>query len=75
MKQARHATEQAIHELLSSNAEWACFRNAVPMIGHIQKAAMYDREFRSYQNKYPAEAGQAFRALAQELLDRIGLSR
>lgn len=75
MKNLRNETENTIHELLAASPDWACFRDAVPWIAHIQKAALYMHDHRSYQNKYPAEAGRALRGLAAEFLERVGLPR
>jgi chromosome partitioning protein len=71
MKQAGSETDEMIHELLLANREMACFPDAVPMIQHIQKAALCSIEPRSFQNKYPGEAGRALRAIAADLLQRI----
>ena len=75
MKNLRNETEQNIHEILAASPGWACFRDAIPWISHIQKAALYMPEKRSYQNKYPAEAGLALKGLATDLLDRVGMLR
>jgi chromosome partitioning protein len=71
MKQAGSQTDEMIHELLLANREMACFPDAVPMIQHIQKSALCSIEARSYQNKYPGEAGRALRIIAAELLQRV----
>ncbi len=71
MKQAGSETDEMIHELLLGNREMACFPDAVPMIQHIQKSAVCSIEPRSFQNKYPGEAGRALRAIAAELLKRV----
>ena len=71
MKQAGSATDEMIHELLLANGEMACFPDAVPMIQHIQKSALCTTELRSFQNKYPGEAGRALRAMAKGLLQRV----
>jgi chromosome partitioning protein len=71
MKQAGSETDEMIHELLLGNREMACFADAVPMIQHIQKSALCSIEPRSFQNKYPGEAGRALRAIASELLQRL----
>jgi len=71
MKQARSESDETIHELLLANREMACFPDAVPMILHVQKAALCSIEPRSFQNKYPGEAGHALRSIAAQLLQRI----
>src|ERR1700676_1765239 len=74
MKQAGSETDEMIHELLLGNREMACFPHAVPMIQHIQKSALCSNEPRSFQNKYPGEAGRALRAIAAEFLQRVSVS-
>jgi chromosome partitioning protein len=71
MKQAGSETDEMIHELLLANRDMACFPDAVPMIHHIQKSALCALEPRSFQNKYPGEAGRALRAIAAGMLQRI----
>ncbi|MFV0298066.1 MAG: ParA family protein [Hyphomicrobiaceae bacterium] len=71
MKQLSSQTDETIHQLLMSNADMRCFRDAVPTIPHIQKAALYSREGRSYVAKYPGTAGTAIRTIAAEVLSRI----
>src|SRR5262245_23796159 len=71
MKDMRSQSDHLMHDLLCEKRELRCFRSAVPLVQHIQKAAMFMKEKRSYQNKYPGEAGTAFRDIAIELLSRI----
>jgi chromosome partitioning protein len=71
MKQPGSETDETIHELLLANPEMACFSDAVPMIQHIQKSALCSMEPRSFQNKYPGEAGRALRAIAAGMLQRV----
>jgi chromosome partitioning protein len=75
MKQAGSETDEMIHELLLGNREMACFPDAVPMIQHIRKSALCSTELRSFQNKYPGEAGRALRSIATELLRRVSAGR
>jgi len=71
MKDTRSPIDQMTHEYLSKESDLRCFASAIPMIGHIQKAALFVREERSYQNKYPGAAGQALRDVTAEILERI----
>jgi chromosome partitioning protein len=71
MKHAGSESDEMIHELLLGNRELVCFPDAVPMIQHIQKSALCSTELRSFQNKYPGEAGRALRSIAAELLRRV----
>lgn len=71
MKQVRSQTDELMHELLNGNSELRCFKSAVPSIPHIQKAALFVAEGRSFQNKYPGEAGAAIRSVTAEILTRL----
>lgn len=71
MKQLQSHTDEMICELLMENSELRCFRTAVPSIPHIQKAAMYVADGRSFQNKYPAQAGAAIKNVTAEILARV----
>lgn len=71
MLDARSEVEGMIHEMLWSNRDLMVFKTAIPLVPHIQKAALFSREPRSYLNKYPGDAGQAFQSLAIEILDRL----
>lgn len=71
MMQGASETDRIIYNAINENSHWACFRKAIPMILHIQKAALYRSEGRSYPGKYPGEAGKAFRGLAEEILLRL----
>jgi cellulose biosynthesis protein BcsQ len=71
MKQTGSNADEKIHEILRSSREMACFPDAIPMIQHIQKSSICSSEPRSFQNKYPGDAGQALRLIAAELLGRI----
>ncbi|MGA7324887.1 MAG: ParA family protein, partial [Rhodomicrobium sp.] len=75
MKQTGSETGETIHELLLANGEMACFADAVPMIQHIQKSALCTTELRSFQNKYPGEAGRALRAIAAGMLQRVSANQ
>ena len=43
----------------------------IPRVHALQNAARFSTIERSYQAKYPGEAGQAVRALAEEVLARL----
>ena len=45
------------------------------MIQHIQKSALRTTELRSFQNKYPGEAGRALRAIAAGMLQRVSANQ
>ncbi len=71
MKDMRSPVDQMTHDYLSNDTSLSCFTSAIPLIGHIQKAALFVREERSYQNKYPGNAGQALREVTAEILARV----
>ncbi len=71
MKDMRSATDQMTHEFLSRDGSLRCFPAAIPLIQHIQKAALFMKEKRSYQNKYPGEAGRALRDVTAEMIRRV----
>ncbi len=71
MAEPQLETDQTIEEYLRSNAALQCFAASVPMTPHIKKANLFQRDRRSFQNKYPGEAGRAIRAIGDEMLARI----
>lgn len=71
MKEAGSEMDRLLEEAIKADAALACFDTAIPMIAHIQRAALYVRGKRSFYSKYPAEAGRALRSLAQEILHRV----
>ncbi len=71
MKDMRSPTDQMTHEFLSKDESLRCFPAAIPLIQHIQKAALFMKEKRSYQNKYPGDAGRALRDVTAEMIRRV----
>jgi chromosome partitioning protein len=71
MKDMRSPTDQMTHEFLSKDEGLRCFPAAIPLIQHIQKAALFLKEKRSYQNKYPGDAGRALREVTKEMIKRV----
>lgn len=71
MKQSQSDADELMHEMLRSNSDLRCFRSAIPMVPHLQKAALYVHDQRSYQNKYPGEVGHALRSIAGEVVTRV----
>ena len=47
------------------------FEQAIPRSNALQDAARFSTQQRSYAAKYPGEAGQAVKALAKEVLERL----
>jgi chromosome partitioning protein len=58
---------------LRQNAENRCFDSAIPRMSVLQHAAQFSVIDRSFQAKYPGEAGQSIRELVSELLERLTL--
>jgi chromosome partitioning protein len=71
MKDTRSPVDFMTHEFLAKDASLRCFDAAIPLVQHIQKAALFLKDKRSYQNKYPGAAGQALREVTAELLNRV----
>ena len=59
---------------LRQEKELDCFTQTIPLAPHLQKAALFSREPRLFITKYAGEVGQAVRALADEIVQRIGPS-
>lgn len=64
-------TDLTIEEYLRSNGDLHCFSASVPLTPHIKKANLFQREKRSFLNKYPGEAGRAIRLIGEEMLARL----
>ncbi|MEZ5926385.1 MAG: ParA family protein [Hyphomicrobiaceae bacterium] len=71
LKDGRIASEEQWHRRLAEDPENRVFQASIPRRAYIQRAADFDPETRTYMAKYPGDAGQAMRSLAQELLDRL----
>ncbi len=63
-------SDRLIVSILNEHPEAGCFKTPIPSVPHLQKTAMFLPERRTYQNKYPGDAGLALRAAAAELLAR-----
>jgi chromosome partitioning protein len=71
MKDRASLVDDEYHRWLRENAENRCFEQTIPRISALQNAARFSTMERSYQAKYPGEAGQAVRAFAEEVLARL----
>lgn len=71
MMEAMSPEDRTMAALLREDAELKCFDAAIPLASILQRAAFYSSEHKSYLAKYAGEPGQAVRALAAELLDRL----
>ena len=70
-KDGRIRSEEEWHQWLLSDPKNMCFRNAIPRRAYIQRAADFDAGMRTYAAKYPGDAGEAVKALAEEVLTRL----
>jgi chromosome partitioning protein len=71
LKDGRIGSEEEWHRKLAEDPANRCFQTVIPRRAYIQRAADFDPERRTYIAKYPGDAGQSIRMLAQELLARL----
>ncbi len=71
MKDGWIDTEDQWHTKLAADASNRCFSTPIYRRPYIQKAADYDERMRTFAAKYPGDAGESFRRLADELLSRL----
>ncbi len=71
MKDGWIETEDHWHRKLAEDPTNKCFTTPVYRRPYIQKAADFEPESRTFVAKYPGDAGQCFRQLADELLSRM----
>jgi chromosome partitioning protein len=70
-KDGRVKSEEEWHQRMLADPESRCFANCIPRRAYIQRAADFDATMRTYLSKYPGDAGEAMRRVAEELLERI----
>ena len=71
MKDNNSPTDNEYHRWLAGNADNFCFEQSIPRAGALQDAARFQVQDRSYQAKYPGEAGKALKAVTIESLERM----
>lgn len=71
MKDDMSAQDREYDRWLRQTPDNRCFARAILRSNSLQHAAQYQTLDRSYQAKYPGEAGQAIRAVTDELLARL----
>lgn len=71
MKDRSSLVDDEYHRWLQENPENRCFSQMVPRVNALQNAARFSTIERSYQAKYPGEAGQTIRGLTEEILARL----
>ena len=74
MKDRSSLVDDEYHRWLKENPENRCFEAAIPRISAMQNAARFSSLERSYQAKYPGEAGQAMRDFTEEVLMRLAIA-
>jgi len=71
LKDRSSLVDDEYHRWLQENPENRCFAQIIPRVNALQNAARFSTIERSYQAKYPGEAGQAVRAFAEEVIARL----
>jgi chromosome partitioning protein len=71
MKDDMSAQDREYDRWLRQTPDNRCFARAILRSNSLQHAAQYQTLDRSYQAKYPGDAGQAIRAVTEELLARL----
>jgi chromosome partitioning protein len=71
MKDAYSSVDADYQRWLAENPDNRCFAQAVPRSSALQVAAQLSPVERSYVAKYPGDSGQAIRAVAEELINRL----
>ncbi len=75
MQEKLSPPDQVMAAHLREDLDLRCFDAAIPMSPHLQKAALYSAEQRSYVAKYAGDVGSAIRSITKELLDRTASDR
>jgi chromosome partitioning protein len=71
MRDGNSNTDAEYHRWLANNPENFCFEQAIPRVAALQDAARFQVQDRSFQAKYPGEAGKAIKAVSAEILERM----
>jgi chromosome partitioning protein len=71
MKDDMSAQDREYDRWLRQTPDNRCFARAILRSNSLQHAAQYQTLDRSYQAKYPGDAGQGIRAVTEELLARL----
>jgi chromosome partitioning protein len=71
MRDGNSPTDAEYHRWLAGNPDNFCFEQAIPRAAALQDAARFQVQDRSYQAKYPGEAGKALKAVTIEILERM----
>jgi chromosome partitioning protein len=71
MKDELSAQDREYDRWLRQSPDNRCFARAITRSNSLQHAAQYQTLDRSFQAKYPGDAGQGIRAVTEELLARL----
>ena len=71
MKDPMSPADDEYHKWLANDPENRCFDIIVPRASPLQDASRFQMQERSFQAKYPGEAGKQMRALVKEILRRM----
>lgn len=71
MKDRDSAADEEYHRWLRENPENRCFDAFLPRANVLQHTIRFRDQQRSYQAKYPGDAGAAIRGLTAEVLSRL----
>jgi chromosome partitioning protein len=71
MKDEMSAQDREYDRWLRQSPDNRCFARAITRSNSLQHAAQYQTLDRSFQAKYPGDAGQGIRAVSEELLARL----
>ena len=71
MKDPMSPADEEYHKWLTQDPENRCFDIIVPRASPLQDAARFQLQERSFQAKYPGEAGKQMRALVKTILERM----
>lgn len=71
MKDRSSLVDDEYHRWLKENPDNRCFEATIPRISAMQNAARFSTMERSYQAKYPGEAGKSMRDFTEEVLARL----
>jgi chromosome partitioning protein len=71
MKDRNSGQDEEYDKWLRGRADNFCFTSSIPRATALQHATSFQSVDRSYQAKYPGDAGAAIKALASEVLARL----
>lgn len=73
LQQMNSAEDAIMERLIREDEALHAFRSSIPNVGHLQKASLFTPPDRSYNAKYPGDAGNAIRDICMEIRTRLQL--